>query len=57
MGEHGNAYKALTRKREGQDSGTNHSKIKLNLREIGWECVDWTHLLRHTWFHKMTWIP
>jgi hypothetical protein len=49
MGEMGNAYKLLVRKPEGKGQLTRHrhrweGNIRMDLREIGWEVVDWIHL-------------
>jgi hypothetical protein len=48
MGEKRNAYRILVGKREGQRQGRPRRRwvdnIKINLREIGWEGMDWIYL-------------
>jgi hypothetical protein len=51
MGELRNSYKILVRKPEGRRPLRRHKhrwedNIRLCLREIGWEGVDWIHLPR-----------
>jgi hypothetical protein len=49
MGESRNGYKILVGKPEwrrpfGRSTRRWEDNIKMDLREIGWECVDWMHL-------------
>jgi hypothetical protein len=49
MGEMRNVYKILVGKSEGKGPLRKHRQkweyiIRMNLREIGWEDVDWIHL-------------
>jgi hypothetical protein len=55
-GEMGNAYRILVGKPEGKRPlGTSKHRwgnnIKMDLKEIGWESVEWLHLAqdRHRW--------
>jgi hypothetical protein len=45
-----NTYKILVGKREGRrpQEDLNLDDIKMDLREIGWEDVDWIHLTQDT---------
>jgi len=29
--------------------------IKMNLKEIGWECMEWINLASHMWWFMWTW--
>jgi hypothetical protein len=42
MGEMKNEYKILVGKTEGKKPHGRHRHIKMDLREVGWEGVDWT---------------
>jgi ribosome biogenesis protein Nip4 len=49
MGEVRNAYKILVGKPEGKKTRRKprrreEDNIRMDLREIGWECVDWEHV-------------
>jgi hypothetical protein len=44
MGEMRNAYTVLVRKPEGKNHPEWWKDIKMGLREIEWEVVDWIHL-------------
>jgi hypothetical protein len=68
MGEIRNAHKTSVGKPEGKRPLGRQRNIwedntRMDLREIGWEGVDWTHLAQHReqwWAHVNTmnlWIP
>jgi hypothetical protein len=48
MGEIKNSYKMLAGKRERKDHSENlhvdDKNIRMDLRELRWECVEWMHL-------------
>jgi hypothetical protein len=45
MGEMRNAYEILVRERDRSENiGVDGDNIKMDLREIVWECVEWIHL-------------
>jgi hypothetical protein len=49
-GEMRNTYRTLNRKAEGKRAFRRHrhrweENIRMNCREIGWESVDWIHLI------------
>jgi hypothetical protein len=44
MGEKRNAYRVLARRSIGRPRRMCENNIKMDIREVGWGCMDWIHL-------------